>query len=566
MKTTARALLAAALSAPWLLIWQGVDFTDQGYLLTTYRCFFHSPELVEDSGSVWLTALIGGVWDALFGGLGVLGMRALWALCSSVALWVVFRSLRAITGATAAAAAVASASLFLADRRETWFSYNTSSALLFVLCAIWIVNGVTFARRRTLVGAGVLLGLMPLARVPNVLGLALAATALLAAWLERRSFGRLARNLADLALGTMAGLGAGLLGVRALGHWPYFVTSLRALSSPDAAQSGHDAASLLGHFVKDQLLALAAGLLVCGLCLGLSRAFAKLPPRVCVLLAGVLGVLGAYALTTGDELWSTIVPGTLYWLLGSVVLGAWGRETRLRLLALAALLVLVLAPLGSNNGIRNAHVGSWLALPLGLALLFGSEPAWLVGQGSRIGLLLSLSLAGEGAHQALTYTYRDASRAQLWTAVERGGLQAQLTTPARARVVREVLDALHDRVSPGDYLLAYEGTPLLQYLTRTKPYLKRAWVMGTESGEVIARLADEAPGRTGCVPVAVLSLKSTRGSSWPLHARALGTKEPERGERAAIKAFLRAHGYRRKWSNGFFEILEPTSSGHSPCR
>ena len=80
-----RLALGGALGLPWLFIWQGLDFTDQGYLLTGYRCFFQHPEATEDSANLWLTNLVGASWDALFGGLGVLGMRALWALCMSLA-------------------------------------------------------------------------------------------------------------------------------------------------------------------------------------------------------------------------------------------------------------------------------------------------------------------------------------------------------------------------------------------------------------------------------------------------------------------------------------------------
>src|ERR1041384_6156148 len=101
-----RLALWGAVAVPWLFIWQGLDFTDQGYLLTGYRCFFRHPEVTEDSGSLWLTNLLGASWDAVFGGLGVLSMRALWALCLSLGMLLVFRLLRPLTSTRAAALAV----------------------------------------------------------------------------------------------------------------------------------------------------------------------------------------------------------------------------------------------------------------------------------------------------------------------------------------------------------------------------------------------------------------------------------------------------------------------------
>jgi hypothetical protein len=132
--------------------------------------------------------------------------------------------------------------------------------------------------------------------------------------------------------------------------------------------------------------------------------------------------------------------------------------------------------------------------------------------------------------------------------------------------VGEVLTALESRVAPDDYLLAYEGTPLLQYLTRTRPYLNRPWLMAYESGEVVAQLAREAPQRTGCLPVTVVTTKSARGFEWPDRAQPLESREPYAGVRRALTAFLREHGYTRTWSNGYFEILEPPPEQRVRCR
>ncbi|HVZ32917.1 MAG TPA: hypothetical protein VG963_10845, partial [Polyangiaceae bacterium] len=154
--------IAAAL--PWLFIWQGLDFTDQGYLLTGYRCFFRHPEATEESGHMWLTNLVGAVWDALFGWLGVVGMRALWALTMSVCIVLAFRLLRSLTTERAAALAVLVSSVFLSDRHATWFSYNSFSTLIFVVVAVCLSIGIWRSQARWLFAAGVGIGLAPFAR------------------------------------------------------------------------------------------------------------------------------------------------------------------------------------------------------------------------------------------------------------------------------------------------------------------------------------------------------------------------------------------------------------------
>jgi hypothetical protein len=254
-------------------------------------------------------------------------------------------------------------------------------------------------------------------------------------------------------------------------------------------------------------------------------------------------------------------------LLGGLALGIGKRRFEIRVSAFILLIIVLIAPLGSDRGIRNAHMGLWLALPFALAVLQTLEAAWLWGQASRLALAISLALVGEGVYRAATYTYRDSTnRLALRAPVHDPQLRAQFTTPARARSVEQVLAALESRVSPGDYLLAYEGTPLLQYLTDTRPYLNRPWLMGWETGAAVARLTAAAPARTGCLAVAVVTTKSTRGAGWPLHPAPLEPVEPQLGERAALTAFLRVHGYERTWTIGFFEILEPPVSKRGHCR
>ena len=561
-----RFALGGALLVPWLFIWQGLDFTDQGYLVTGYRCFFRHPEVTEDSGSSWLTNLLGASWDALFGGLGLLSMRAMWAACMSLGMLLAFRFVREVTSERAAAVAVLVASVFLSDRRETWFSYNTSSSVLFIAAAVCTAQGIARQRSAWLFGAGVWIGVLPFARIPNLLAMALLAAPVLAALLEPARRARLLRDLGCMILGSGAGVLATLALIYALGDAALFFGGLRALFAPAVQDAGYSADSLLSKFLQDEGRALVWGFGICTSGFLLAQVLGKLPPLASWLLVPAAAALGVWRLTVGVETWSVAVPGTAYFVLGGVAVGLWKRSLQLRIAAFVTLIIVLIAPLGSNNGILNAHMGLWLGAPLLVALLWTLEGPWLAGQGRQLAFVLCLVLSGEGLHQAAHYTYRDAPRSLLTTAVQHPQLRGQYTTPARAKVVGEVLTALDERVAPGDYLLAYDGGPLLQYLTRTRPYLNRPWLMGTESSAVVAQLAADAPKRTGCLPVAVTTLKSTRSSDWPEHARKLERGQPMLGTRQALKAFLQRHGYHRTWHNSFFEILEPPGAQRGSCR
>jgi len=563
-----RLCLGGALALPWLFIWQGLDFTDQGYLLTGYRCFFRYPEVTEDSGHIWLTNFVGASWDALFGGLGVLGMRALWALCMSLCVWLAFGLARALTTQRAAALATLVTSVFLSDRHATWFSYNALSTVIFTASAVALLRGLRQHSPRWLFAAGLLLGIAPFARFPNVLAWATLSAIGFAALIEPARRQHLARDVAAALLGVASGVALLLALICVRGDTALYWRGLRSLFEPSMAGAGYAVPSLLGLLVKDEGGALGWGLAVCIGALAWTRAlrWAPAPARWPLIAAGC--ALALFVLTHKSESWRWAVPGASYFLLAGVALGLWQRTAEQRVAAFVLFIIVLVAPLGSNLGIKNAHMGLWLTLPSLLALLYTLEAAWLSGQGPRLALAAGVILCGEGMYRAATYTYRDSLRIQLRSAVDHPQLRGQYTSRARARSVEQVLAALEQRVAPGDYLLAYEGTPLLQYLTRTRPYLNRPWLMGWERGEVVTRLAAEAPARTGCLPVVVRTSRSARGFDWPEHAAPLETGAAQRGVRQALDAFLREHGYTLSWDNGYFQILEPepTPAQRRPCR
>ena len=554
-----------AAGVPWLFIWQGLDFSDQGYLLTGYRCFFRYPEATEDSGHMWLTNLVGATWDAAFGALGVVGMRALWALCLSVCVLLAFRLARALGQATRAAVPMLAASIFLSDRHMTTFSYDTMTSLLLAAAAVTLVRGLSSRRPLWLFASGALIGVAPFARFPNLLALALVSALGLAVLLEPERRRTLLADLGAVLLGIAAGVLAMFALITLRGDLALYLDGVRSLFEPSMEGAGYSVNTLARRFALDEAQALGVGLVICLLATGLSQLLRRLPARAAWGLSLAAGVLGACGLIQFKDSWRYAVTGTSYWLLAAIALGIGQHSAAQRLAAYVLLLVVLIAPLGSNVVLTNSHMGLWLALPLAFALLHSWGAGSLGGQGAKLALVASVVLAGEGLHHALTYTYRDSARTRLFSPIADPQLRAQWTTSARARSVSEVLAALEARVSPGDYLLAYEGTPLLQYLSQTRPYLNRPWLMGWERGDVVAGLIEQARSRIPCLPVVVVTTKGGRSPGWPDHAGPLEERKSQEGVRNVLTDFLRANDYQPTWSNGFFQIQEP-SGRSSHCR
>src|SRR5207302_1905091 len=70
-------LVPFALSLVW--IWQGFDLTDEGLHLTL-QWLLISRGQISGSEMMWLTNVVGGLWQQVVGGWGLIGARFGWAL------------------------------------------------------------------------------------------------------------------------------------------------------------------------------------------------------------------------------------------------------------------------------------------------------------------------------------------------------------------------------------------------------------------------------------------------------------------------------------------------------
>ena len=50
------------------------------------------------------------------------------------------------------------------------------------------------------------------------------------------------------------------------------------------------------------------------------------------------------------------------------------------------------------------------------------------------------------------------------------------TTKERSKIINDVLEVIDSYVDKDDYLLVYDNAPMLNFLTKTKPYMGISWV------------------------------------------------------------------------------------------
>ena len=152
---------------PILFIFQGLDFTDMGYVLVTSRDTLADPGNVPGFAA-FLSMFINGLWMKISAPLGLLGARAGVVLV----FWTIF-ALSAATLKRRIPAGRLYILLFLtfifAFRPPSWISYNNVTAA-FALASLWALNrGQTTEKWEMFIISGALCALAFFARFPNIL-------------------------------------------------------------------------------------------------------------------------------------------------------------------------------------------------------------------------------------------------------------------------------------------------------------------------------------------------------------------------------------------------------------
>jgi len=554
---------------PLLFIWQGLDVTDSGFFLSNYQLFFEDGN-IRSVHVAWLTNVIGGIWWNLFGNLGVIGFKLLWVLMIWIGFYLAYRLLKPYTSKHLLGWALFITLLAVTNRGGNWFNYNTMTSVLYMAGAWTLMEGLRQHSRSFLIASGFLLGISVFARLPNILAISLAAIIVIHGILNNRSLRTLINDLLFFSLGVLISSSVVLIAMEWLEHRQLFIAEVQHLfSQAKKADYHHSGSGLLYLFIKDHIVAGIAGIACTLAIIGVSMLANKLfQPKSGLWWLSIFGLAGiaTVAFLLWHGFWRWTIPGIIYLVLIAYIFGVIKQSIEYRILALIALGVLVLVPLGSGNGIYNAIHGMWIALPI--VLLFFMQPTqptvtirnwkWPPESFNYAKVLVIVTLVLSSLTQAMSYTYRDSkNRLEMTATVEHLLLIGVLTTNERASVMQELLDELKEYVKPGDFIFAYEEISLIHFLTQTRPYLYHTWPM-LEHPASFKKLIEKAEIERPLLPVVVRAKASTSVRDWPNNLdKGLEHKEPEISNRQLAEDFLNRHQYVKIWENLFFEILQP---------
>lgn len=531
----------------------GMDVADAGFYLTFYDNIFSSPSSVEYNFMYYLSGVIGGAFQQMFPSMGMCGMRLLGVAFNTLCGIVLYLTLRRHVDERALTLGCALVvTTFIAPPYT--LCYDLCTIVFYVLAISLLWRGMERDRTWMAALAGVMAGLNILVRIPNVLGLSMAVLPLLRHWCWPRV--TTWRRAAGLTLSFLAGAAVAVAMVLACmpeAHNTCLLNvlhDLRDIAGDDSGTASHTT----GHMIMVQLQFYATELWVAvklAVAVGLYWwAHARVRPawlswllRLAGLALLVWLVMRMHPL---QPLWVMCMAGAVM-----VIIGQWRCRGALTWMAVLGIGMMLVMPLGSDGAYNNGTIIAWAIAPV--------AALWWLHRSRRASALALIAVCA--VRMVTGGAYFDGG--PLWHkryTVDNDRAACIYTTRERADVLNTLLRGIKPHVKPGTTLMAYGSTPLINYLTRTRPYIGCSWVEQLSAPMLEKKLA-HGP-KTG-YPLVLQQKFNTIGMYW---------SEPSAGYRTdyghqdtyrdnskleVLNRFLDQGGYRVIYEDSHFVLYQP---------
>jgi hypothetical protein len=194
------------------------------------------------------------------------------------------------------------------------------------------------------------------------------------------------------------------------------------------------------------------------------------------------------------------------------------KNEKVDLLLISSIFIMLITPIGSNEGPLKSVYGMWLPLPLSLLCLYKIKTD---SKNMRLSSILSLmtilliSLLCISLFFHITYTYRDDSnRLNLNTEFSDPALKGIYSTSSRVEVVDQLISQIKKNSEKNDELLIVNDIPVFYYLTETRPSFGEPWPF-LKSLEEIKQMQNNLENNKELPKVFVYSKVDTQSSEWP---------------------------------------------------
>lgn len=536
---------------------QGFDMCDEGFVLSAYQQIFNDPSSCSYQFMYYNALPVGGLWNMLFGALGIYGFRILSALCSIAIACIVYSLLRKDINRWC---------IFLG----IWifnlgyvmvFHHNWLTALFVAFAALCLYKGLTSKNKWWVLLAGVVVGVNIFTRIPNVSMFALSLV-FIPYYLYSKDIRATLTLLGMAVLGVLIGIGCELAFMYSMGHLPILVDSITyGLSSISSADSTHGLSKLFAIYkwnYRDVYMQLGIFISVPLLAYIINRLNSNDLPK----WLRWLFYFGYFVLIWKCANLTFMIYAASYLIFVLYILRH-PQEERIIYLITIATIELFFLPFGSDYGIGNMGENCiWIASPLtmGLSYVLLKEKEIQYGYARKLMFVFVLALMSRALYDMSLNCYFDSGSRLKKTHKPHTELATTYTTEFKAAQIDTLLVHLHPLVKKNDYLLCYQHIPMVNYLTETRPYLGTSWPAAYTS-DVLARQLTKAPTNIPILPVIVRNKSAI--AKWHMYNKDwdnlsaadqwnFNTRKIE-----LIQEFIRDNGYQIVWENELFQILTP---------
>ena len=454
----------------------GFDLTDRCWVICGYQQIFAHPESVESMFYIYDTLLIGGVWEQLFGCLGVIGFNILSVLFTLSSFAIIFSLLRNYLNRWV----LFFVFLFSIIGQVGVFSYNIASLFFAMLSIYYIYHALVEASMWRMSIVGIVLGASLFVRFPN-----LALTGLILVLIVYHGTTKEGANTIKLFFsaigGYLIGVGINILLIFALNHTASMQSMMEITTSLlSSSDSTHNMPGMLTWYVS------------------LYRMMIKYMYPI-VFFPCIIYVIDRWEKNEKVKNILLILCGTVFCLFlvkffskGTIpmhgfcclafILVFLRRKTYdVNVLYLAALsfLLMWLMPMGSDGGISATKQSLYFALPFALGI-FWNEMQKInakCGQTLRMVALGAMCLIIINTTRiSLSNAYRDpGSKFHKTAKVTQSYRPTTNTDPEKAAMLDDLLAHLNPLIKENTELLVYPSLPGIHYLTNTTSYLNLPW-------------------------------------------------------------------------------------------
>ena len=527
---------------------QTIGMSDEGYYLSTYQLFFKAPECNEGGFLFYLTSLIGGLWDFFFGKWGIISYRVLWALVSMITFYYVVKILSEYIQYRwwiLTAFLLLNIGFF-----PGVFSNKSLSVLLGTVSLYYLSIFIIKNKRSSLFVASIILGLNVFCRLPNIVILLLLPAAVFVHKKYRSDNGtKMLANLFVCFAGVAIGAGLVLVVMLALGHLGLFYKVLNDMLADGAdSEASHNYLSMLLFYLRDYAKVLGCFMLWSIGIILLKRYFTKsmLMVFVSICVSSILIVL-VLSVSPDRFRYSFVFLGLAIAM--AILYMCKYKERNLNVILLMSFLYVILQPIGTDYG--NAIWGTLspvVLLPASMIAFQKSIKDYPISEIKIINtwlLVLLFIIVVVRTHYTLTTgSWADpGNRCVMKYSVTESSLGTVFTTKRKAESIDALLRECDKYVKENDYLFCYMSIPLINYLSKTKPYLhcsSSAYYTPSAFNNQMKNAVKEK----GSLPVVVYENNVVGWKGW---------KE----KKEIFEKFLNDNAYIEVWNNQDYRLLLP---------